>query len=123
MPERTDTRMKLNPPEGEYLFRVSKVMKIKDESGRSIYPWEFEAMVNGEVITHKERFFPSQLAPLLRALGCREVEPEIFEWEKEEQVNKPVRAKIVHEEHKKTGKKWPRLRDPIAATEDPIIPF
>jgi hypothetical protein len=120
MSERIDTRIKISPPEGEYDFRVNKVLKMKDDSGRSTYPWEFETFINGELVTHKERFFPSQLAPLLRALGCTEVEPDVFEWEKDEQIGKKIKARIIHEENKKTGKKWPKLRDPKPGEQLPF---
>ena len=126
MPERTDTRRKMFPEVKDCDFRVSSVpQKFKDDNGRTHYSWEFEALVNGGLETHKERFFPSQIAPLLRALGCKEVEPDVFEWEREEVQGKHILADIVHESNTKSkdpGKKWPRLKN-MRFLENNGIPF
>ena len=117
MPERTDTRFKMFPEGTDYNFRVAGVpLKFKHDGGGTQYAWEFETLINNSIETHKERFFPSQIAPLLRALGCQEIEGGVFEWEREDVNGKTFIGDIVHEANSKSkkdpNKKWPRLKNP-----------
>lgn len=116
MAETTDTRFKMFPEVKDQSFRIMAVpLKFKDDNGRSHYSFQFEALIGNSLETHKERFFPSQIAPLLRALGCKEIEDGVFEWEREEVCGKTIIADIVHEANAKSKdplKKWPRLKNP-----------
>jgi hypothetical protein len=112
MLERTDTRPNIITP-GKYSFTVSKVpVKKMNDNSKVFYEFEFEYIDGTDIKTYKERFMSWLVGPLLKAMGFKEVEPKVFEWEREEAKGKVVDATIIHEEDKKEkGKFWPRMTE------------
>lgn len=121
--ERTDTRGEGIPPGKGYIFKISDVpVKDKFQSGKPYYSFRMTTVVDGELVEHEERIPTWLVAPLLRALGCKEVEPEVFEWDKEAVVGQEFKGDIEMEPNPKDGKKYRRLKNPRNLTTDEV-PF
>lgn len=124
MPERTDTNFQITP-EGVYDMTSTKpCVKKLTKTDKPYYTFEFSYVSDGVLDTHKEIVFPSQAGLLLKAFGCKEVKPGVFEWEKDEIVNRRIRATIKHLDDKKDPTKKRAsivAAEPLA--EEPSIPF
>jgi len=110
MLERTETNTGLKV--GKHVFTVSDVpVKKRFESGSVVYEFVFEVKDGDKLITHKERIPVWLSGPILKALGAKEIEPGVFEWEKEETVGKMITADIVMEPNPKDGKSYRRMKN------------
>jgi len=83
-------------PQGCFTFRVSDVPTPEDVKGYSAWRWTFEAETSDGVRTYSERFMVWTLAPLLRALGFKELTPGKFDFEATEAMGRSVVAEIKH---------------------------
>ena len=124
MPETTDTNFQITP-EGIYAMTATKpCVKRLTKTDKPYYTFELSYVSDGKVDTHKEILFPSQAGLLLKAFGCKEVKPGVFEWEKDEIMNRRIKATIKHIDDKKDSTK---KRACIVAAEpmeeEPSIPF
>lgn len=111
--ERTDTTGFQLTPEGKHKFQVLEVpLKKKGASGGIYYEFAFGVTIGNRVRKHIERFMVWKAGELIKALGGTEVEPNVFEWDKEATVGKFVEATIVHEPDKNDlNKKWARMQN------------
>lgn len=101
MPETTDTNFQITP-EGTYVMTATKpCIKKLSKNDKPYYTFEFSYVSEGKVETHKEILFPSQAGLLLKAFGCKEVKTGVFEWEKDEVINRKIKAEIKHLDDKK----------------------
>lgn len=96
MLEEIDTTNKFEPlPDGPGVFQIVKIEKF-------FSPAEFWAFslkhAKGE---GSQTFFANMLGPLLRVLGCEELEPNRFRWDSDLQVNKFFKATVSHALDKK----------------------
>lgn len=123
MLERTDTRGDGIEPGKGYIFKISDVPK-KDNfsSGKQYYEFKMETTINGDLVDHQERIPTWMVGPILRALECKEVEPDVFEWEKEAVVGKEFKGDIGLEANPKDGKKYRRLQNPRKVDSEDV-PF
>ena len=115
--ERTDTRGFELFPTGRYKFQVASVpLKKKSDKGAIYYEFAFETPVNNTLKKYTERFMVWKAGELLKALGAQEVEPNVFDWDKEQVVGKMVEADIIHEpDQKDPNKKWARMKNIVEA--------
>jgi hypothetical protein len=129
--ERVDTRGNAVGP-GKWTMVVSETPISGDWGpGKNYYEFKFKVYVSpGSKLPYSERFPVWLCGPLLRALGCNEVETGIFEWDKEAVVGVKFDGEIVIEKGK-DGKDYRKLRNPVAIagfpkdTEigDSVVPF
>lgn len=110
MTEHTDTNTN-RIEEGRYLFTVKEAPeKFRTQTGKIRFSFEFGYEHKGEMRTYKESFMAWAIGNLLRGLECKEVEPNIFDWELTEVVGKQVYATIEYQPDKNdTNKKWARM--------------
>lgn len=115
--ERTDTR-NFFIEEGTYLFEVLEVKKEQTpKKKKRVYNFKFKVFLeDGTEKEYRERFAVWQVAPLLRALKCREVEEGVFEWELDEVVGRRVWADLYFEESQ-NGKSYLRMSNIRAEDE------
>lgn len=100
--ETTNTSGRNLAPEGHYdLTMVQKVVRKNLPSGYVVYEWTFEAEIDDNPIVFKIGLFASQMGELLRALKCKEVKKDEFEWDTEEIAGEHLSFNIVHVEDKK----------------------
>lgn len=119
--ERTDTRGEGLQP-GRYVFTISEpVVKRKWESGSIYYDWKFNVAHDGNLKDHNEKLAPWKLGPLLKALNQKEIEPGIYEWDKEAVVGLQVAADIVLDKAKNSDRVYRRMANFSALDEK--IPF
>ena len=90
MREMTDTANLGDLPDGPGLFKVVSVEKFYGKS--EFFVWQL-AYEKGQ---GKQVLLPNMMGPLLRILGCDEVEPNKFDWETELQANKMFKATVSH---------------------------
>jgi hypothetical protein len=115
--ERTDTRNGLQP--GHYTFTIcSPVEKGEFKEGKIYYEFNFE--VNGNI--HTEKIPVWAAAEILRAIGAKEIESDVFEWDKDQVVGINVDADIVMEQSK-NGKTYRRMRNITKVRTDEKLPF
>lgn len=95
----TDTRSK-QMEAGKYHFEVV-AMPVQVAAG-DFLKWQFEFRVVGSNDKPiKMSYFDNQVGELLRAVGCKEVEPEIFDWEPEQVYGRLFEAELFYEEDAK----------------------
>lgn len=87
-------------PEGHYVAMINNV-KEKEIKEFILYDWSFETEVDGKAYYFGLTFFSSQMAELLRALNCKEVTKNKFEWEDEEVIGNTLEFNICHVPDKK----------------------
>lgn len=101
-------------PEGTYTFRVAAV-PFETEVGKYLaWQWSFETPIDGALRVYNERFMVWLLAPLLRALGFKELTPGRFDFEATEALSRSVVATIKHQTLEKgasAGKTVARMVD------------
>jgi hypothetical protein len=100
MKQTTDTNSGFLVPESNYEAMITKIVR-KEIKEFIIYEWHFEALVNEKPFYFKIGMFSSQMADLLRALGCNEVSKGKFDWDDEEQVGKTLSFNLTHVADKK----------------------
>jgi hypothetical protein len=124
MPETTDTNFQMTAAGVHDMTAIKPCIKKLTKNDKPYYTFEFSYVLDGRVETHKEIIFPSQAGLLLKAFKCKEVKPGVFEWEKDEILNRRIRATVAHQDDKKDPT---RKRAVIIAAEpleeEPSIPF
>lgn len=105
MTERTNTNQYELKPVGSYILEITKVLKksIGPKEGRQYpgYEWSFEIRNSDKELednNFKHFMFKSQMADLLRTLGAKEVAPNDFEWEMDEQIGKCIKCELIHQD-------------------------
>jgi hypothetical protein len=124
MTERTDTRPNITP-EGRRKFTCAKVpvKKLSEGKNKPYYEFTFEYMDGTTLREHKEFVMAWMAGPLLKAFGFPEVEPGIYEWEKETCLGKMIEATIIHEADKKDASKVRSRMTEVTAVANEEIPF
>lgn len=109
--ETTETYTKIPP--GEYEFTVAETPTKKlTANGKPMYVFTFLANMGEYMKKHTERIPAFMAGDLLRALGCNEIKPGVFQWEKSEVKGKTVKATIVYEPDRNDAtKSWPRMKE------------
>jgi hypothetical protein len=107
MNETIDTRGQFDTslPDGEREFRVEKI--TRREKGMTVmYIWQvsFDG-TEGERETGDQLLLPSMMSDLLRVLGCKEILPKQFEWDRDLIVGKYFIARVSREPDKKDPSK------------------
>ena len=105
-------------PEGTYIFTVKETpQEDPTDTGKMRYFFKFD--VSGQEKSYEEKIPVWLIAPLLRALGCKEVATDEFDWEYEDVVGVSVRATIYHEVVKtdKGDRTYARMTD-IQSTKE-----
>ena len=87
-------------PEGHYVAMINNV-KEKEVKEFILYDWSFEAVVEDKPYFFGLTFFSSQMADLLRALNCKEVTKNKFEWDDEEVIGNTIEFNVCHVPDKK----------------------
>lgn len=81
----TKSKYKKYPPIPEGRRRyivVAPVRKLFGKGGNEFFVWTLQYQTdNGENALGEQAILPTMLAPLLRVLGCEEIEPEVFDWD------------------------------------------
>lgn len=115
--EITDTRSNGVVP-GEYTFTVmAEPVNGSYKPGSNYYDFEFG--VGLDLARYSEKIPVWLVAPLLRALGCQEIEPNIFSWDKASVIGTMFDASIVMEENPKSGKFYRKMKNPVGITGFP----
>ena len=86
--------------EGHYIAMINNV-KEKTVKEFILYDWSFEAEVDGKPYYFGLSMFSSQMAELLRALGCTETTKNKFEWDDEQVIGNTIEFNICHVADKK----------------------
>lgn len=125
MRETTDTRFKITTAGTHQMTATKPCIKkmSKSDSPKPYYEFYFEFMNDGKLESHLEILFPNQAGMLLRALQCKEVEPGVFDWDKEEIIGRKIVAEIAHIPDRKDKTK---LRASIVKAEpvpEEAVPF
>lgn len=87
-------------PESHYVAMINNV-KQKEVKEFILYDWSFESVVNEKPYYFGISFFSSQMADLLRALGCQEVTKNKFEWDSEAVIGNTIEFNLAHVADKK----------------------
>lgn len=103
-------------PDGTYTFEVGIVSK-KDINGKTGYEWNLE--YDGKTV--QVLMWPSQMGPLLRALGAKENEPNKFVFDALLVEGKKFKATAFKTE--KNGKTYQNLKDFAAIETKEDLPF
>lgn len=87
---------------GQYTFTVSEnPVKGEFSGGTVYYEWFFTTFADGEIKEHKERIPVWKMGPLLRVLGQKEVQPDVFEWDRDNVKGLKFDAEIMMERDRK----------------------
>lgn len=122
--EITDTMEGLRA--GKYTFTVAAIPEKKQftKSGKWYYDFTLETECGQSLLTHQEKIPVWLSAPILRAIGAKEVEEGKFEWDREKVVGIQFDAEV---EMQKSGDKiFPHITNPIAIKQpvsDEKVPF
>lgn len=102
MKETIDTRGQFDTslPDGEREFRVEKIAR-KEKGETILYIWQVSFDGEGERETGEQVLLPSMMGDLLRVLGCKEVSPKKFDWDRETIPGAYFIATVSHEPDKK----------------------
>lgn len=87
-------------PEGHYVAMINNV-KEKTIKEYILYDWSFECQEGENPYYFGLTMFSSQMADLLRALGCSETTKNKFEWEDEQVIGNTIEFNICHVADKK----------------------
>jgi hypothetical protein len=86
-----------NIKDGQHTFKVLEVRSMQD--GR-FYIWKLE-YGGDHGLVGEQLLMPNMMGDLLRVLACTEIEPNKFDWETGEQVDKTFSATVSHKPDKK----------------------
>lgn len=103
MEETIDTRGKYDTdlPDGEREFRIEKIeSKVLPKATLYIWQLSFDGS-DGEREVGEQSFLPNFMSDLLRLLGCEEVSPKKFKWDREALAGKYFIATVKHEPDQK----------------------
>jgi len=111
MLETTDTNNGL--PVGHYKLTISApVEKRKFENNdKKYYLFKFTTTVGENLMDHQERIPVWKASDILKALGCKEITPGVFEWDRDAVVGEMIEGDIVMEKNPKDGKEYRRLKN------------
>lgn len=86
-------------PDGKYEFKVISVQKKYGGAAKDkpFYVWNLEY----EGVKGEQVLMPNTMGPLLKALGCEEAKPGVYEWDTELMVNQVFSATVSHKMDKK----------------------
>lgn len=101
MPKFTTETGRTLVPEGHVVAMIGNVKEKEIPGGFIVYEWAFEAEEGGKAKYFSLSMFSSQMADLLRALGCQEVTKNRFEWESEQVIGHTIEFNICHVADKK----------------------
>ena len=101
MPKFTTETGRTLVPEGHVIAMITNVKEKEIPGGYIVYEWSFEMVDNGKIKYFGLSMFSSQMADLLRALGCQEVTKNKFEWDSEQVTGLTLDFNIVHVADKK----------------------
>ena len=87
-------------PESHYVAMINNV-KEKEIKEFILYEWSFESLVNDKPYYFGVTLFSSQMADLLRALGCTEITKNKFEWDSDAVIGNTIEFNIAHVPDKK----------------------
>ena len=87
-------------PESHYEAIIESV-KRKEVKEFILYDWSFEAEVDGKAFYFGLSMFSSQMADILRALGCAETTKNKFEWDDEQVIGNTIEFNLCHVADKK----------------------
>lgn len=106
MIETIDTRGQFDTslPDGEREFRVEEIRRL-DKGGNLLYIWRVSFEGEGEREEGEQLLLPSMMGDLLRVLGCEEVSPKKFNWDRELLPGKYFMATVSQESDRKDPKK------------------
>lgn len=88
-------------PEDHYVAMINNVKEKEIPGGYIVYEWSFEADGGDKAKHFSLSMFSSQMADLLRALGCQEVSKNRFEWDDEQVIGNTIEFNVVHVVDKK----------------------
>jgi hypothetical protein len=100
--ELTDTNSKFSGkdiPDGSHQFKVVSVSKKYGGANkdRAFFVW----VLGYEGQTGEQVLMPNMMGDLLRILGCKETEPNKFDWDTEDVIYSQFVAVVSHEPDKK----------------------
>ena len=87
-------------PESHYVAMINNV-KEKTIKEFILYEWSFESEVDNKAYYFGLTLFSSQMADLLRALGCQETTKNKFEWDDADVIGNTIEFNICHIADKK----------------------
>lgn len=123
MREITDTTNKYADqeiPDGARIFRVVSIEKRYGKStGAEFFVWRL-AYEGGE---GEQILMPNMMGPLLRVLGCKETEPNKFDWDTTEQTDKAFSATVSRKPDRKDPTKMRQIMSEFDAVKAETIPF
>lgn len=104
--EITDTNSNFSAkeiPDGPHDFKVISVVKKFGGANKdkAFYVWALEY----EGKSGEQALMPNMMGDLLRVLGCKEAEPNKFDWDTEDVVYSKFSAVVSHEPDKKDPSK------------------
>lgn len=114
--EKTDTRGGNFISPGHYHFTIDHV--VKGKTPRNFVYYEF-FMVTDRGENYKQRFMRWLITPMLKALGCEETTPGVFDWDTEEVNGLSVEADVVLED--RNGSKYPTMINIESAMGTPEV--
>lgn len=91
-------------PDGEREFRVERIAR-KEKGTVVLYIWELSFDGAGEREVGEQVLLPSMMGELLRVLGCEEVTPNKFNWDRDLMPGKVFIATVSREPDKKDPSK------------------
>ena len=107
-------------PEGRRRFIIAgPVEKKHGKKGGEFFVWklQFDGGLGEQVL------LPNMLGPLLRVLGCQETEPNIFDWDTNDQEGKAFLATVTLVPDSKDPKVVRQHMTEYASDQDPGAPF
>lgn len=108
-------------PDGRRLFMVvDDIVKKYGKSGAEFFivTLQYQGGIG------QQMFMPNMMGPLLKALGCQETEPNVWDWDTTEQAGKTFTATIAHQPDKKDPTKMRQHMSEIEKVKDEKeIPF
>jgi hypothetical protein len=108
-------------PDGEHLFEIQSVEKKYGKNGGEFFVWKLTYEGDG---VGEQVLLPNMMAGLLRVLDCKEVEPNKFDWDTDEQSGKRFFGTVSHgPDYKNPEIIRQHMGEFKAVEEDAKIPF
>ncbi len=119
MIEETDTTNRFGNelPDGPNIFKIKAIERFYNPADFWVFTLEY---LGGE---GEQTLFANMLGPLLRILGCEEIEPNKFRWDSELQINKVFKATVSHAPDKKHPEKIRQHMGAFEKVDGEAIPF
>ncbi len=106
-------------PDGRNAFRVLGVDKVFGKNNSEFFVWKLQHQ-GGE---GEQLLMPNMMGGLLRVLKCTETEPETFDWDTFDQVNKVFLATVSHKPDSKNPTVIRQHMGEFAPVDENEIPF